>query len=132
MSMEILHLGGWRFTAKCRGHQVITDQPLEEDGKDTGMTPVELFVSSIGCCIGVYAKIFCDRHKISSEGMKIFLEWKIAENPSRVGELEVRIHLKKGDINSDWEQALIRMIKHCTVHNTLLDPPKIEVSISEN
>lgn len=129
MSMEIHHLGGWRFSARCRGHQIVADQPLEEDGEDTGMTPVELFASSLGCCIGVYAKIFCDRHKIPYDGMRIDLKWKKAANPSRIGEFKATIHLKN-DIDPDLAQGILRMVKHCTVHNTIRDPPEIEVSVS--
>jgi len=129
MSMKIRHLGGWRFNVRCRGHQIVSDQPLEEDGENTGMTPVELFVSSLGCCIGVYAKMFCERHKIPYEGMKIDLEWKMAGNPSRVSEFKATIHLEK-DVEPDLAQGILRMVKHCTVHNTIRDPPEIAISIS--
>ena len=130
MRMEISNLGHWKFSAKCRGHQIVSDQPLEEEGEDTGMTPVELFASSLGCCIGVYAKIFCDRRKIPSENMRIDLEWEMAENPSRIGVIKARIDLKQ-NIDPDLEQAILRMVKYCTIHNTLMIPPKIEVSISK-
>ena len=129
MEMSISYLEGWRFNSKCRSHEIISDQPKEEDGQDTGMTPVEMFISSIGCCMGVYAKMFCDRHKISMEGMKINLNWNMAKNPSRVGELQAKIIFKK-NIAPELQQGIIRMVKHCTVHNTLYNPPKIDVDIS--
>jgi len=129
--MKISHLGGWRFNVRCRGQQIVSDQPLEEDGEDTGMTPVELFVSSLGCCIGVYAKMFCERHKIPYEGMKIDLEWKMARNPSKVSEFKATIHLEK-DVDPDLAQGILRMVKHCTVHNTIRDPPEIEISVSSS
>ena len=129
MEMSISYLEGWRFNSKCRSHEIISDQPKEEDGQDTGMTPVEMFISSIGCCMGVYAKMFCDRHKISMEGMNINLNWNMAKNPSRVGELQAKIIFKK-PIATELQQGIIRMVKHCTVHNTLNNPPKIDVDIS--
>jgi len=127
--MEVSYLEGWRFSSKCRNHEIISDQPTEEDGQDTGMTPVEMFISSIGCCMGVYAKMFCDRHKILLEGMNITLEWNVMKKPSRVGELQVKI-LFKNNIDLDLQQGIIRMVKHCTVHNTINNPPEIDVSIS--
>ncbi|WP_455280575.1 OsmC family protein [[Eubacterium] cellulosolvens] len=129
MKISISYLEGWRFSSKCRNHEIISDQPKEEDGQDTGMTPVEMFISSIGCCIGVYAKMFCDRHKIPIEGMNIVLEWNMAKNPSRVVELQVKILFKKF-IDHELQQGIIRMVKHCTVHNTINNPPSIDVSIS--
>jgi putative redox protein len=129
MEMSISYLEGWRFSSKCRSHEIISDQPIEEDGQDTGMTPVEMFISSIGCCMGVYAKMFCDRHKISMEGMSIYLTWNVAKKPSRVGDLQVKIMFKK-NIAPELQQGITRMVKHCTVHNTLNNPPKIDVDIS--
>ena len=122
-------MAGWRFSVRCRGHQVVSDQPLEEGGDDTGMTPVELFVSSLGCCIGVYAEMFCERHKIPYEGMNVDLEWKMAQNPSRVSEFKATIRLEE-DVDPDLARGILRMVKHCTVHNTIRDPPKTEFSIS--
>ena len=129
MKMAISYLEGWRFSSKYRNHEIISDQPTEEDGQDTGMTPVEMFISSIGCCMGVYAKMFCDRHKIPMEGMNVVLEWNMAKNPSRVGELQAKILFKK-NIEPELQQGIIRMVKHCTVHNTINNPPEINVSIS--
>ena len=129
MEMKISYLEGWRFNSKCRSHEIISDQPIEEDGQDTGMTPVEMFISSIGCCMGVYAKMFCDRHKISMEGMSIDLTWNMAKKPSRVGELQAKILFKK-NIAAELQQGIIRMVKHCTVHNTISNPPKMDIDIS--
>ena len=129
MRMEILHSGRWQFSVRCRGHQIVSDQPVEEDGEDVGITPVELFISSLGCCIGVYAKTFCDRHKIPSDGMKIDMEWEMAEDPRRIGGVSAKICLMK-EVDPDLGQGILRMVKHCTVHNTLMTPPKIEISLS--
>jgi len=130
MRVEIANVGRWKFTARCRGHEIVSDQPVDDEGEDTGMTPVELLASSLGCCMGVYAKTFCDRHKIPSEDMKIDLDWRMAKNPSRIGEVNARIILKQ-HVDPDLEHGIIRMVKHCTVHNTLMNSPKIEVSISK-
>lgn len=127
--MEIQYLGGWRFEVRCRGHSLTSDQPLEEGGEDAGMTPVELFSSSLGCCIGVYAKLFCKRQKIPLEGMKIDLEWRMAQNPSRVSEFKASIRLGE-DIDPDLAEGLLRMVKHCTVHNTIRDPPEVKITVS--
>ncbi|MEM3528124.1 MAG: OsmC family protein [Candidatus Bathyarchaeia archaeon] len=129
MGMEIIHLDGWRFKAECRSHHVFSDQPIEEDGGDTAMTPVELFIASIGFCIGVYAKLFCDRHKIPSEGMAVHIEWEMAESPNRVGQVKVEIKFA-GEIDLTSANSILRFVRHCTIHNTLTNPPKIDVMLS--
>jgi len=63
------------------------------------------------------------------EGMNIVLEWNMVKNPSRVGELQVKI-LFKNNIDPELKQGIVRMVKHCTVHNAINNPPVINVSIS--
>jgi len=68
MSLAIRNIGGLKFLARSRKHGVIFDQPHEEGGEDKGMTPVELFIASLGSCVGTYLVWFCERHKIATEG----------------------------------------------------------------
>ena len=58
-----------------------------------------------------------------------FAPWNVAKKPSRVDELQIKIMFKK-NIAPELQQGIIRMVKHCTVHNTLGNPPKIDVDIS--
>jgi uncharacterized OsmC-like protein len=53
----------------------------------------------------------------------------MAEDPKRIGGVTAKIFLMK-EVNPDLGQGILRMVKHCTVHNTLMTPPKIEISLS--
>ena len=55
MNMEIEYAGGTKFTAKARSHIIVCDQPVESGGLDTGMTPPELLLASLGTCVAYYA-----------------------------------------------------------------------------
>src|ERR1035441_4092130 len=50
MEVTIQHLGDVRFEASTRGHRVICDQPPDNGGSDTGMTPPEYLLVSLGIC----------------------------------------------------------------------------------
>jgi uncharacterized OsmC-like protein len=52
MEVIVHHLGGVKFEAAARGHRVICDQPAENHGADTGMTPPEFMLASLGTCAG--------------------------------------------------------------------------------
>ncbi len=88
-------LGNYGFAVESRGHVVLVDQPREDDGDDRGLTPVELLASSLATCIGFYVALFLKRRKISLDNMEMDAQWKIAENPHRVGEISVSLHLSR-------------------------------------
>ncbi len=128
-TMTIDYEGGMKFRAHARQHDIISDQPPGK-GEDTGPTPPELLIASLGTCIGVYAKFFAQRHDISLEGMKIEMEWGRAENPTRVGEIRARITLPAG-IPENYRQGILKSAASCLIHNTLTHSSGIEITLAE-
>ena len=49
--MRITHRGGMKFEAETRGHEIVSDLPPNQNGEDTGMTPPEWFLASLGACV---------------------------------------------------------------------------------
>jgi uncharacterized OsmC-like protein len=125
-SMTISWLDGVRLGADVRSHRVVMDQPVEEGGRDQGMTPVELFVASLGGCIGYFGARFCRRHGISAEGLKVVVEWDYAERPHRVGTIAVRVDLP-ARLEPDMKTRLRKVLDGCTIHQSLAHPPRISV-----
>jgi len=128
MSLAVRNIGGLKFLAQTRKHEVIFDQPKEEGGEDRGMTPVELFIASLGSCIGTYIVWFCERHNIATDGMRIDLSWASGENPIRISRIRANVNLPV-KVPESIRQALVRKAKHCTIHNTLIHPPEVEISL---
>jgi putative redox protein len=55
MEVRIRHGSDKQSEAFARFHHVICDQPFDEGGSDSGMTPPELMLSALGCCAMHYA-----------------------------------------------------------------------------
>ncbi|WXG47484.1 MAG: OsmC family protein [Candidatus Atabeyarchaeum deiterrae] len=117
-----------KFEAECRGHKLTLDQPVEDGGSDAGMTPVELFVASLGSCIGYFAVVFCQRRKIPPAGMNVKLDWESAEDPHRIGSIDVVINLS-ARLGEKERAGLLRMVEGCTVHNTLKNKPNVKITL---
>jgi len=128
MKMEVNLEKDFLFKAKCRGHEVVTDQQQKEGGADTAMTPAELFVASLGNCIGVFAVRFCKRHNLPTEGMKVLLDWTYAKDPVRFGSIKAELHYPH-DIPEAEKKGLLRMAEACFVHETILHKPEIVVEL---
>jgi uncharacterized OsmC-like protein len=127
--IAISHVGGDRLRIKVRGHEVFTDQPVAEGGDDLAPTPTELFVSSLGACVAFYAERFLRRHGMSTQGLEVSCDYSWAENPHRVGEIDVSVSAP--GLSPARREAFVRVIGHCTVHNSLQVPPGVSLRVAE-
>ena len=55
MEVKISHLDGVSFNIQARSHSIVCDQPADNGGEDTGMTPPEFLLASLGSCAAFYA-----------------------------------------------------------------------------
>ena len=126
--MIIEYLGGMKLVTRHQGLEVVCDQPEEEGGENSAMTPTQLFVASLAMCAGSYVLFFAKRHDIRVEGMKIETEYQMAKNPYRVGSIQVTV-LLPAPISEDLRAALQRSAEGCVVHNSLHDAPETSIVI---
>lgn len=128
MSLTVSFTGGTKFDIVSGTHQVITDQPTDDGGTDAGMSPVELFVGSLAGCVGYFVARYCARHGIPSEGFTIETDWSMAEQPHRVGSVEMRLRLP-ATLTQAQEERLLKVAHGCTVHQSLAVPPAISITL---
>jgi putative redox protein len=120
--------GGDRLRVDVRGHELSTDQPLEDGGGDTAPTPTELFLGGLAACIAFYAERFLRRNGLPAAGLQVSCAYTWAENPHRVGEIQLTVDAP--GLTPEKRAAFERVVEHCTVHNTLQHPPAIALRIS--
>lgn len=127
-SLVVDYLGGMKFRTRVRGHEVFSDVTPDKGGQDEAPSPPELLVASLGSCLGIYANFYAERHNISLTGMKIEVDWEIAENPKRIGKIISRIFLPPG-IAEQHHQPLLKFAGACLVHQTLHQHPLIDLTL---
>jgi putative redox protein len=119
--------GGDRLSVNIRGHELNTDQPLEDGGGDTAPTPTELFLGGLAACIAFYAERFLRRSGLPAAGLQVSCSYAWAENPHRVGEIQLAVDAP--GLTPERRPAFERVIEHCAVHNTLEHPPAIALRV---
>ena len=129
MKLTAAYHGGTRYDITSGTHRVVTDQPGEDGGQDAGMSPVELFVGSLASCVAYFVGEFCARHHISRDGLSIEADWEMAENPHRVGRIDVIIHLPHR-IPAELKDRLLKVAHGCTVHQSIASALTVTITLN--
>jgi uncharacterized OsmC-like protein len=118
-----------KYVATVRGHEVRVDQPLADGGTDEAPSPVELFVVSLATCVAYYAGRYLERHSMSRTGLAVHAEYRTADRPpARVSSIHLRVIVPAG-LPVGLVKPLHAVVSHCTVHNTLREPPTVDIQI---
>jgi ribosomal protein S12 methylthiotransferase accessory factor len=128
--MEITFDGGKVVTAHIHGHEIRTDQPVNDGGENSAPSPYELFLASIGTCAGIYVKVFCDNRKIPSDKIKVI---QTAEYDKQTGlPVIIKIDIKlPPDFPEMYKEAVIKAASLCKVKKTIANPPQFELTTSQ-
>ena len=127
-TIRVRHLQGDRFQVSIRNHDLVVDQPVDDGGEEKGPTPTELFVAGLASCVAFYGGRFLARHHLPTEGFGVDAEYSIDPHPTRVG--QVRLQLRLPDyLPEPYRDRLLAVASHCTVHNSLEQPPVVRIEL---
>jgi len=128
MEVKVSHLGQVRFAIQARSHTVICDQPLENSGEDTGMTPPEFMLASLASCAAYYAVEYLKARKLAESGVEVQVTADKLKGPARLGNFNIHVQCPVS-LTEDQTTGLMRSVHHCLIHNTLLTPPEIKIEL---
>ncbi len=93
-----------------------------------GVNPLEMFLTSVGGCVGVYAKRYLTRHNIRFNKLDILVSANLSkELPMRLADIKVEVDTD-ADIG-DKKEVFERFIHNCPVHNTLLHTKEVNIKL---
>ena len=125
---SVRYVDGVSFQVEARGHSLICDQPPENGGSDTGMTPPELMLASLGTCAGYYALQYLKFRNLPLEGLSVRVSAEKGTQPARLASFRIDVEAP-GAEDPKHHQGLVRAVEKCLIHHTLLNPPKIEIVV---
>ena len=128
MEVKIKHLDQVQFSIQARSHSILCDQPPENGGKDTGMTPPELLLASLGSCAGFYAVQYLKARNLAAGGVEVSVTADKLKQPARLGSFNIHVTCPV-PLTEEQTEGLMRSVHHCLVHNTLLSPPDIKIDL---
>ena len=131
-NLSVTHQTADRFVLQVRGHRLLCDQPLADGGDDQGPTPTELFLGSLAACVAFHARRFLARHHLEANGLRVEAAFTLSTDPpARVDTVTLRLLLPQ-PLEPNRRRALLAVVDHCTVHNSLRTPPEVRVTFAES
>jgi uncharacterized OsmC-like protein len=119
-----------RYRVAVNGHGLTIDQPATAGGDDLGPTPLELLAASLVACTAHYAGSYLDHHGLSREGLVVEGDFVMADDrPPRIVSMSATITPPAG-LSASRQAGLLAVASHCTVHNTLRQPPAVHIGLS--
>ena len=121
---------GYRTAIHIRNHTVIADELIQDGGTDTGPTPMEILLGTVGACVAVTTKAYAQRKSWPLEGVSVELEMeciKREDYPAYTGDAafihEIREHIQfEGPLTEEQRARLMTIAGKCPVHLTLENP----------
>jgi putative redox protein len=129
MEALIRYIDGVKFEAEARGHRVLCDQPAANSGTDAGMAPPEFLLTSLGTCAAYYAVEYLRARQLSAEGLTVAVSAAKAPAPARLASFRINISVPGLD-EQRHKEGVLRAVKACLIHNTLMNPPAIELAVN--
>jgi uncharacterized OsmC-like protein len=108
-------------------HRLAADEPIAAGGADTGATPYDLLLASLGACTSMTVGLYARRKQWPLEAVRVRLRHgKIhaadcADCETRVGmidRIEVDLELE-GPLSDEQRARLLEIAERCPVHRTL-------------
>jgi putative redox protein len=128
MEVTARYIEDSKFEVAARGHRVICDQPIDNGGSDKGMSPPEFLLASLATCAAYYATQYLKTRGLPADDLKVRVSAEKALQPARLSSFQ--IELTAQGLDDRHQAGILRAVKACLIHNTLLARPNIEVAVN--
>ncbi len=131
--VTLSNVSGYKTELSARGHSILSDEPLDANGTDTGMNPYELLLSAIGACKAITMRMYAERKGLPLEDVSIELvHEKIpaeeCENSDaktgKIDKISIKVDIK-GDLSEEQKARILEIGEKCPVQKTVLSDVKI-------
>ncbi|MEO5642254.1 MAG: OsmC family protein [Bacteroidia bacterium] len=118
---NITYTGGLRTEATHlrSGKIILTDAPLDNNGKGEAFSPTDLMATSLGSCMLTVMGIVAERHELDISGTQVEITKIMDANPRRVVEIKVEMTFPKRDFSDKDKQLLENTALTCPVAKSL-------------
>ena len=102
------------------GNKIITDAPIDNEGKGEGFSPTDLVATSLANCMLTIMGIVARRHKVNIDGARADVEKIMGTEPRRITEIQIEFYFP-GNYDSKTKTILEKAALNCPVAKSLAE-----------
>jgi len=119
---------GMAFDVRVGRHRITCDMAPEDGGEGEGLSPVEMFAGALGACVAMTVQTYCDARGEPKGDVGVSIALELLPKPKRIGAIVLDVELPCG-MPEDHRDAIRRVVEQCVIHETLRNPPEVDVEI---
>ena len=100
------------------GEKIITDAPVDNNGKGEAFSPTDLVATALGSCMITIMAISANKYDIDVTGTYASVKKNMGSDPRRISEIFIDINMNK-NIEEKDRKRLERAALACPVHKSL-------------
>jgi len=105
----------YRTVITTNNHTLVTDEPIKAGGADTGPSPQELLLASLGSCTAITLRMYIDRKMWVVENITVNVELFEID-----GIKLIELHLNfDADLSDEQNKRLLQIAEACPIHKML-------------
>ena len=120
--------GTYRHDVEVRDHHVISDEPEDNGGDDTGPSPQELLAASLAACTAITIEMYANRKGWNIGDIGVDVNYEPAQRGSPT-KFAMEITLPK-ELPEEQRERLLQIAAKCPVHRTLEGEVMFEEKVS--
>ncbi len=102
------------------GNKIITDAPIDNEGKGEGFSPTDLVATSLANCMLTIMGIVARRHKVNIDGTRADVEKIMGTEPRRITEIQIEFYFP-ANYDSKTKTILEKAALNCPVAKSLAE-----------
>ena len=120
-SIENRYLGDLRTesTHLKSSRTIITDAPIDNNGKGNAFSPTDLVASALCSCMTTVMGIFAEKNNFKLPNSKSNVTKVMSSNPRRISKIILEINFEKNNLSDQQKEKLIAVAKGCPVAQSL-------------
>ncbi|MBM3579523.1 MAG: OsmC family protein [Alphaproteobacteria bacterium] len=112
------------------GSQLITDAPLDNEGKGEAFSPTDLLTTSLATCMITVMGIAANQCKLRIDDLKCDVTKIMTTNPRKIAEVIIELNFAPNDFSKEQRQILQDAAYSCPVALSL--HPDLKKTVSFN
>lgn len=108
-----------KCTHEQSGASILTDAPTDNRGKGEAFSPTDLVATALGSCAVTIMGIYADTHGLDITGAQVSVNKVMAENPRRIGAIEMTINMPERAYPEKHKKGLEVAARGCPVFRSL-------------